>query len=79
MRGKAKSGNGRIDYSNIDRHLHRRVEAAEEHGFAEKPTTERTHCPCGYSGPPEVIIRYSEWDASDSEYDLFVCPSCGDA
>lgn len=70
---------GSINYDNIDRHLHRRVEAAEEAGVAEKPRGETMRCPCGHSGPPEVIIRHSEWDATDCDFDVFVCPSCGDA
>lgn len=73
-----KSENGSIDYSNIDRHLHRRVEAAEEHGQVETGRGE-VRCPCGYVGTPEVIVTYSEWDEAESDYDLFVCPSCGDA
>ena len=77
--GKATNPRGGINYKNIDRHLHRRVEAAEEHGYAEKPRGETTHCPCGYNGPPEVIVRYSEWDEAPNDWDMFVCPSCGDA
>ena len=67
-----------INYSNIDRHLHRRVKAAEKAGQVETGRGE-VRCPCGYNGEPEVIVTYSDWDDSESDYDLFVCPSCGDA
>jgi len=68
-----------IDYEKIDSHLHRRVRAAEAAEKTKQPSGERVSCPCGYSGPPEVIVQYSEWDDNGSEYDLLVCPNCGGA
>ena len=79
MREAIKATDANIDYSNIDRHLHRQVEAAAEAGYADKPNGERVSCACGYSGPPEVILRLEDWEMSDSEWDLMVCPNCGDA
>lgn len=70
---------GDINYANIDRHLHPQVRAAVDAGYADQPEGETVTCACGYSGPPEVILRLSEWDVSDSDWDLMVCPKCGDA
>lgn len=70
---------GRINYDNISRLIERRVRAAEDAGYTKKPDHEEVLCPCGYSGPPEVIVQHSEWEASDCEFDIMVCPKCGDA
>lgn len=74
-----------INYANIDRHLRRQVRAAAKAGHVEIPNTSfrldgpTMRCPCGYEGVPEVVVQYSEWDAAPTEYDMFVCPNCGDA
>ena len=68
-----------IAYSKISRHLRRQVEVAEKEGYTKKPDHETMTCGCGYSGQPEVIVQHSDWDASESKYDLFICPMCGDA
>ncbi len=68
-----------IDSNAIDRNVQRHVDSAIEHGYAMKPTHETLACACGYEGKPEVIIQYSAWDETDYEWDMFVCPNCGDA
>ncbi|ELY85410.1 hypothetical protein [Natrinema gari] len=69
-----------IDFSNIDKNVRRYARAAQEHGYLDEPDHETMICACGYEGPPEAIIRYSEWDEADlSDSDTFICPGCGDA
>lgn len=69
-----------IDMETIDPHVRTYAEAAQNHGYLEEPTHETMICGCGYEGPPEAIIRYSEWDAADvSDRDTFICAGCGDA
>ncbi len=60
--------------------IQRRVDAAEGLGYDTSPEPHHhKHCACGYSGQPEAVIPYSEMEESDEEYDVFVCPGCGDA
>lgn len=68
-----------IDLSKADRHNRRLAEAAEESGHLDAPDHETMRCPCGYSGPPLAIIRYTEWDEATPDRDLWICPRCGDA
>jgi len=68
-----------INFGTIDAHVRRYAKAAQEHGYLEEPTAERMVCACGYHGQPEAIIRHSEWDASETDRDTFICPQCGDA
>jgi len=74
MRGTTPS----INYSNIDPHLHAMVKAAVDAGYVDT-TVGEIHCACGYDGPPEVVVQLEEWDESDADLDMMICPSCGDA
>lgn len=66
-----------IDEAGHDLQL--KARAAEEQGHLDGGSDTTIHCPCGYTGEPGAVIRYSEWDAADYDYDLCICPSCGDA
>lgn len=68
-----------VEIEQADRHLWPRLRAAEARGYLEEPDEERLRCGCGYSGRPLCIVRHSEWSESPGDYDLFVCPECGDA
>ncbi|ELY73270.1 hypothetical protein [Natrinema pallidum] len=68
-----------INFSNIDGSVRKYAEAAEEHGYLDEPDHETISCGCGYDGPPEAIIRYSEWDEAETDSDLWICAGCGDA
>lgn len=66
--------------SNIGPDLRRKIEAFEQAGVSTDPReNESMICPCGYSGQPEAVLRYSEISEPPGDLDLFVCPSCGDA
>jgi len=68
-----------INFSNIDPHVQTYAKAAQKYGYLEEPRGETISCGCGYSGPPEAIIRYSEWDEAEEDRDTFICAGCGDA
>ncbi|MFT4948315.1 MAG: hypothetical protein ACI9CA_000435 [Natronomonas sp.] len=75
----ATSGDASIDLSNTDQHVKRKAEAARNRGYLDGGAGTTLHCPCGYTGTPAAVIRYSDWDEADYGYDLSICPRCGDA
>lgn len=60
--------------------VQRRVDGAQSLNYNCQPDPDHhMTCACGYSGRPEFVIPYSRMPESDAEFDMFVCPECGDA
>jgi len=63
-----------------DQHLRPQIEAAREKGYLdEDPEHYEIACPCGHRGEPLAVIRFSQWEEAPGDYDLAICPECGDA
>ena len=61
-----------VDVDKADELIKRQIKAAFSEGKLYKAEDETMLCPCGYNGKPLCILDCNE-------FNMYVCPECGDA